>query len=381
MDIEAILATLNRLKIRATYGAVGEALGIPAIAVGARLGVKRKEASWVVSKKTGMPSGYAPTQTHSELYSKKTIISSGQELRSLLEQERRLPSDPTAARIHTSFPPHPVQYRPPDGSDANHNTGSVTSKQGPAGVTLAGIDLAWISEQNGSGIAIGTIEANILTVNSIDTHVVGLDNVIRIARSAQHLSGVAIDAPLIIKNSKGSRPCESALSSKYSPKWAGCHPSNLTRYPNPSSVRLAKFLSAQGFRHMGKPTDGPWQIECYPHPALIEIFGLERRLDYKKKAVESRRQGQIRLADLLLGLTANKHLSLQVHGTLLKFFDQKHIASLRGTSLKSNEDALDAVICLYLAGLYALNSPMQYFGDTKSGYIVVPDKMPNQSHA
>ena len=49
MDIRTILAGLNTHQIRATYGAVGELLGIPAIGVGRYLGDPRAEASWVVS--------------------------------------------------------------------------------------------------------------------------------------------------------------------------------------------------------------------------------------------------------------------------------------------------------------------------------------------
>ena len=45
---QAILDALNREKIRATYGAVADVLGIPAGSVGQILGMRRPEASWVV---------------------------------------------------------------------------------------------------------------------------------------------------------------------------------------------------------------------------------------------------------------------------------------------------------------------------------------------
>jgi hypothetical protein len=60
VDIEQILACLNRDQIRATYGAVGEVMGIPAIGVGRHLGESRAEASWIVSASSGKPSGYDP---------------------------------------------------------------------------------------------------------------------------------------------------------------------------------------------------------------------------------------------------------------------------------------------------------------------------------
>ncbi len=40
--------------------------------------------------------------------------------------------------------------------------------------------------------------------------------------------------------------------------------------------------------------------------------------------------------------------------------------------LKDNEDGLDAVFCLYIAGLFAVGAPIRCFGDRDAGYIVVP---------
>jgi predicted RNase H-like nuclease len=45
---------------------------------------------------------------------------------------------------------------------------------------------------------------------------------------------------------------------------------------------------------------------------------------------------------------------------------------LKGQALKTNEDALDAIVCLYIAGLYAINHRGKTFGDLDLGYIWVP---------
>ena len=58
------------------------------------------------------------------------------------------------------------------------------------------------------------------------------------------------------------------------------------------------------------------------------------------------------------------------------YLDSKHIRELQGARLKSNEDALDAIVCLFIAGLYAIGQPMTIFGDFESGYIVVPQVKP-----
>ena len=119
-------------------------------------------------------------------------------------------------------------------------------------------------------------------------------------------------------------------------------------------------------------TDDGWQVECYPHPALIELFGLEGRHKYKKGTVKEKQLGQIELAEYIQSLFSSSVLSLNIPDAFSGFFDPEHIRRLSGLGLKRNEDALDAVICLYIAGLYAVGEEMIIFGDSKTGYIVVP---------
>ena len=79
--IDRILNYLNRVKTRCTYKAVGDVVGVPAQSVGKHLGQKRPEASWVVGKKTGQPTGYETSQKHPDLCKNQRIIMTGEELR------------------------------------------------------------------------------------------------------------------------------------------------------------------------------------------------------------------------------------------------------------------------------------------------------------
>lgn len=88
MSIDEILAFLNKERIRASYSAVTEVLGIPPQSVGQVLGIKRPEASWVVNGKTGRSTGYLPNQMHSELFISSAIIATGDELRQCLRSRR-----------------------------------------------------------------------------------------------------------------------------------------------------------------------------------------------------------------------------------------------------------------------------------------------------
>jgi alkylated DNA nucleotide flippase Atl1 len=75
-----ILTFLNESRMRATYGAVASVLGVPAQSVGAMLGERRVEASWVVNDKTDLPTGYEQSDWHPELLASSMIIRTGQEL-------------------------------------------------------------------------------------------------------------------------------------------------------------------------------------------------------------------------------------------------------------------------------------------------------------
>jgi hypothetical protein len=80
VDLPEILRFLNEEQVRATYGAVGEALGVMPRAMGARLGPHTQERSWIVNADTGLPTDYSKEETHPSLFRCEDIISSGTEL-------------------------------------------------------------------------------------------------------------------------------------------------------------------------------------------------------------------------------------------------------------------------------------------------------------
>jgi predicted RNase H-like nuclease len=182
------------------------------------------------------------------------------------------------------------------------------------------------------------------------------------------IEGIAIDAPLIINNQEGQRGCEAQLNQVFRGAKAGCHPSNLTLYPNAASVRAAEMLRLHGFEHLGTKH---FMLECYPHPSMVELFGWRERLLYKRGSVAERKQGQIQLAQAILSLqTAN--VSLVIEDPILKSPQADYIGDLRGAAVKANEDLLDALVCLYIAALYQTDQAAYVFGDVESGYVWVP---------
>ncbi|MEL7538034.1 MAG: DUF429 domain-containing protein [Pseudomonadota bacterium] len=235
---------------------------------------------------------------------------------------------------------------------------------------LAGLDLAWHSNSNASAVAYGELQ-DALVVTRVDSALYSHDLVEGSLDSMGALTGIAIDAPLIIQNETGQRPCERRLSADYGNRKIGCHASNHRLYPDALSVALSERLTGQGFDHLGRER-GRWQLECYPHPSIVELFGLAERLKYKKGRVDAKRLGQIHLAELLRNGLRHLPFDVRFSDRILHHFDPERILRLRGKALKENEDALDSVVCLLIAALYAVGNRGNLYGDTACGYIWVP---------
>lgn len=84
-QLGAILAVQDRHLQRATYAAVGGVVGLPAQSV---MQGRPKTAmnSWVVSKRTHLPTGYAALECHPRLTSNPRVIQAPDELRAWLDR-------------------------------------------------------------------------------------------------------------------------------------------------------------------------------------------------------------------------------------------------------------------------------------------------------
>lgn len=234
---------------------------------------------------------------------------------------------------------------------------------------LAGVDLAWQADKNPSAIAIAAFKHNELHIEAIESSLVGLQCLQEYLLTIDKLQGIAIDAPLIINNETGQRDCERELATDYAARKAACHPSNLNLYPDAASVQLSHYLFNNGYQHLGKQQ---WQIECYPHPSIVECFSLPERLLYKKGSTENKRLGQIKYARLLKSLQTSMIIKIQWNKSFDCYLDESHIQSLKGQAIKTNEDALDSIMCVYIAALYQLNVSSKTYGNANDGYIWIP---------
>ncbi|MCS7291679.1 MAG: DUF429 domain-containing protein [Gloeomargarita sp. SKYBB_i_bin120] len=183
-------------------------------------------------------------------------------------------------------------------------------------------------------------------------------------------AGIAVDAPTIIPNPTGMRLPDRLTHQYFRSYHAGCYPANQGRPFAQRTVGFGQALLARQFRHgvdIQPRSPDRWQIEVFPHPAVVHLFNLPRILKYKKGALTERRQELAKLRDLLWQLQ-------QAEPPLV--LTELPAIPLNGSSLKVVEDQLDALVCAYVAAYWWYWGPQknQVLGNEETGYIVVPER-------
>lgn len=184
---------------------------------------------------------------------------------------------------------------------------------------------------------------------------------------------IAVDAPTLIPNATGMRLPDRLAHKHFGRYHAGCYPANLGSPFANRTVAFGRSLEERGFQHaptIAPQQPGRFQIESFPHPAIVHLFELPQILKYKKGLVAARRAELVRLQQLICDRLPHLDPPLDVlSGKVpLPAIPQK------GTALKAVEDQLDSIICAYIAAhWWCWGSERNWvLGDRAEGYIVVP---------
>ncbi|MGF1478398.1 MAG: DUF429 domain-containing protein [Cyanophyceae cyanobacterium] len=181
---------------------------------------------------------------------------------------------------------------------------------------------------------------------------------------------VAVDAPTLIPNATGMRLCDRLTHQYFGRYHAGCYPANLSRPFASRTVEFGRCLERRGFVHA--PTivpqqPGRYQIEVFPHPATINLFGLQRIIKYKKGRLAERKAELERLYQYIVDILPTKVPALAPTSLPVLSFPENTKA------LKATEDQLDSLICAYVAAhwWYWGQERNTILGDS-TNYIIVP---------
>ncbi|MFN6466337.1 MAG: DUF429 domain-containing protein [Nostoc sp. DedVER02] len=255
-----------------------------------------------------------------------------------------------------------------------------------------GIDLGWRSQPSGL-CCLEWIDGQ-LQLLDLDRKEAIADILTWIDQSVQpeEPAIIAVDAPTLIPNATGSR-LPDKLSHKYFGKYhAGCYPANQNLPFAARTINFGLELESRGFAHA--PTIEPqklsrYQIEVFPHPAIVNLFNLERILKYKKGKLSDRRLELIKLQNYLLNILPSFSPPLRCARCYNGGNPRNALASLRlcgsfpseipttGTALKATEDKLDSLICAYVAAYwwYWGEERNLVLGDRTTGYIIIPQRI------
>ena len=240
---------------------------------------------------------------------------------------------------------------------------------------FVGVDLAW-GQTARTGLCL--IEGGRVTASdSVRTDAEILDWLSRLVEAP---CVVSFDAPMVVRNPTGCRPCEKTLSRCFGTYQAGAHSSNRAMPSFRGGSRAEKL--AGKLRLNMDPGFSPGDrvrraIEVYPHPALVALFGMPITLKYKAKkgrSLESRHEAFRQLIGHLEGLRRADPPVEMACAPRWAHLCEVSTTSGSGAALDKAEDELDAFVCAYI-GLHRwthgdLHS--RVVGDVETGYIVTP---------
>ena len=237
---------------------------------------------------------------------------------------------------------------------------------------FVGVDLAW-GQEKPSGLAVLNADGRLVHV-SAQIHDDAIVDSLRPYVEGDCL--VAIDAPLVVKNPTGNRPCEAELNRDFARFDAGAHPSNTGKRELSSPPRGARLATALGLDMDPSSPSRRRAIEVYPHPATVALFRLGRTLKYKNKPGRTLSQLRSELLELTRRLEGLRDsplpLLLDEHDEWKALVAQIESAE-RKSDLRRTEDPVDAVVCAYVAMFAECRPAMTTtYGDYNSGYIVTP---------
>lgn len=244
-----------------------------------------------------------------------------------------------------------------------------------------GLDLAWGRKNTSGGCAVywDGVRGRVLDV----AEALGDDEEILawIARWDSEAGGggllMGVDAPLLVPNETGKRPCETELGRRFARFQAGAHPANRTIFGGEvRGERLVASLQPLGIKHcpyLSLPGEAGVRqaMEVFPHPAHIVLFGLMRTLKYKSKPGRDYPSRWAVFGEYARHLRRlAETLALDLPGD----WPPTDFTGRIGGGLKRMEDGLDALSCACVVLWYWQRgaSGAEVIGDMTDGYVVVP---------
>lgn len=188
---------------------------------------------------------------------------------------------------------------------------------------------------------------------------------------------VCVDMPVSRINIVGRRHCDDEVSRRYGAQKCGTHSPTPNR-PGVLGEHFTRDLEASGYPVSTTSTvvaTTPALIEVYPHPALLHLLGAPTRVQYKI-AKASNYYRDLDVVQRRERIVSTWHEILDalrrlISGITLELPAPSVLGSTSNSDLKRYEDAIDALICAWIAITY-VEGHCTAFGDELAA-IWLPD--------
>lgn len=243
---------------------------------------------------------------------------------------------------------------------------------------FTGFDSAWGAKNTGAICELVLQDNGNLTLRENHPICANWDDAIgRVGQKPDDVLQIwAIDQPICVTNESGCRPVEADIERALMANFqCGAFPANLNNPCWRADARIWDFMRAlrqNGYHHhpMAIPAAkaGRYYFECYPHPAILGLFDLDRIPKYKVRHHNGNDWHEF--LRLLRKLASGDFRIVNIGSFAIERLPQN----------QDNEDKLDAIICAYVAAYWwkygTERSTM--IGDTTTGYIVTPHSVRTQ---
>jgi predicted RNase H-like nuclease len=181
-----------------------------------------------------------------------------------------------------------------------------------------------------------------------------------------------VNAPIIVDNLSGSRPCDRALLEHFSRYRIDEYANNSVSASHPRT--MGRALMRMGF-DPNPASEGDRIVETHTQAAQVLLLGVDRPIRMKSGPIGGRKEAVDRLRELIEERliedgTPRLHLSPELDQLM-----DAHLPDLNGTRLGELEERLEALVCAYVAAYLGQVGPdgCAFLGDMDTGYILLPD--------
>lgn len=241
-----------------------------------------------------------------------------------------------------------------------------------ARIRYMGLDLGWTPRDSSGGVVLEAADdggVRVVSAESLRSHE---DTLRWITRNRGRGScTLAINAPIIVENLSGARPCDRQLLEHFSRFRIDEYANNTVSASHPRTIGRA--LMRMGF-DPDPQSEGDRIVETHTQAAQVLLFGVDRPIRLKAGPIGGRKEAVQRLRELIVERLYTGTPALHPGGEL-ELLMNAHLPDLNGTRLGEVEERLEALLCAYVAAFLGQvgAEACAFLGNIDQGYILLPD--------